>query len=238
MTGGIYTAAAGLAAQQALLDSLSNDIANVNTPGYRPGRVAFTDLLYQQEGGVSVGSGVGLTDLGRSATQGSLQPSTNPLAVAIEGPGFLQVKRSDGTVALTRAGDLQVDSEGTLVTPSGNPVEPRIQLPKGTDPAKVVIGEDGTVNADGQVIGKIAVVDVVAPNGLISIGGGLLQATAASGATAPVGSKLTQGMVEASGVDIATAMTSMIEAQRAYALQSRVIKTHDTLAQIANDIRR
>ena len=238
MTGGLYTAAAGLAAQQTILDSLSNDIANVNTPGYRPSRVAFTDLLYQQESGVSVGAGVGTVDLGRSATPGSLQPSSNPLSVAIEGPGFLQVKRADGTLALTRSGDLQVDSNGTLVNASGNPIEPKLQLPAGADPSQVTIGVDGTVTYGNQAIGKLTIVDVPATNGLISVGGGLLQTTTASGAAAPVGSKVTQGMLEASGVDIATTMTSLIEAQRAYALQSRVIKTHDQLAQIANDIRR
>ena len=238
MTGGLYTAAAGLAAQQAWLDTLSNDIANVNTPGYRPGRIAFTDLLYQDAGGIAVGSGVGVNEVGRSATPGSQQPSANPLAVAIEGPGFIQVKAGDGTTALTRMGDLQVDVNGTLVTPSGNPLEPPVQLPKGTDPATVTIGEDGTVSAGGKPVGRITVVDVAAPNGLVSIGGGLLQATAQSGAPAPSTSTLTSGRIEASGVDIATAMTDLVAAQRAYALQSRVIKTHDQLAQIANEIRR
>lgn len=238
MTVGIYTAAAGLAAQQAVLDSLANDIANVNTPGYRPARVSFGDLLYQQEGGMSVGSGVAVTNLGRSSQEGAQQPSTNPLAVAIDGPGFLQVKRGDGSIALTRAGDLQADSQGTLVTPDGNPLEPRIQIPTGIDPSTVVIGEDGTVSAGGKAVGRIAVVDVAAPSGLVAVGGGLLQTTAASGAATPAASKLQQRMIETSGVDIATTMTSMVEAQRAYALQSRVIKTHDQLAQIANDIRR
>jgi flagellar basal-body rod protein FlgG len=237
MTVGIYTAAAGLAAQQAVLDSLANDIANVNTPGYRPARVAFGDLLYQQEGGMSVGAGVAVTNLGRSSEDGPQQPSTNPLAVAISGPGFLQVKRGDGSLALTRAGDLQADAQGTLVTPEGNPLEPRIQLPKGIDLSTVVIGDDGTVSAAGKAFGKIAVVDVAASSGLVAVGGGLLQTTAASGAATPTTSKLNQGMLEGSGVDIATTMTDMVQAQRAYALQSRVIKTQDQLAQIANEIR-
>lgn len=238
MNGGLYTAAAGMAAQQTYIDALSNDIANVNTPGYRPSRLAFSDLLYQKEGSVNVGGGVGVADLGLSATPGGKQPSSNSLAVAIDGPGFLQVKRADGTVALTRTGDLTIDSKGNLVTTQGNPVDPPIQFPAGTDPSTVTIGEDGTVTAGSTAVGKIALVDVPAPNGLLAIGGGLLQPTAASGATAPsTTSKLSQGMIEESGVDIASVMTSLLEAQRAFALQSRVIKNMDQLAQIANDIR-
>ena len=238
MTGGLYTAAAGLQAQQAMLDSISSDIANVDTPGYRPGRVTFSDLLYQQENGIAVGAGVGVVDLGRSGTGGVANPSSNPLSVAIDGPGFLQVKRADGTTALTRAGDLQVDKDGTLVTASGNPLEPKVTIPPGTDPSQVAISADGSVTVKGQAVGKIQLVDVAAPNGLVAVGGGLLQATAASGAAAPSTGKLQQGLLEASGVDIATAMTDLVEAQRAYALQSRVIKTQDQLAQIANEIRR
>ena len=239
MTVGLHTAAAGLAAQQAWLDSLSNDVANVNTPGYRAGRVAFRDLLYQQEGGIAVGSGVALTDAWRSGTAGPLLTSDNPLAVAIEGPGFLQVRRSDGTIALTRSGNLQTDSEGVLVTPDGNRLEPRLQIPAGTDLATVTIGTDGTVNAGSKRLGKIEIVDVPAPSGLQAIGGGMLAPTPESGATAPApGAKLNQRMIEGSGVDVATVMIDLVQAQRAYALQSRVIKTQDQLAEIANGIRR
>jgi flagellar basal-body rod protein FlgG len=239
MSDGLYTAAAGLAAQQAWLDSLSNDIANVNTPGYRPGRVAFRDLLYQQEAGTDVGSGVALGQVGRSAQAGALSPSDNPLAVAIDGPGYLQVGRADGSVALTRAGDLRVDRDGLLVTADGNPLEPRVRLPKGTDPAKVEIGSDGTVMVGGAKLGKIAVVDVPAPNGLSPVGAGLLVATPESGATVPATAwQLKQRFVEASGVDVATAMIDLVSAQRGFALQSRVIKMQDQLMEIANGIRR
>lgn len=239
MGDGLYTAAAGLAAQQAWLDSLANDVANVNTPGYRAGRVAFRDLLYQQEGGMAVGSGVAVATVGRSGKAGPLQPSDNPLAVAIDGPGFLQVRRSDGTVALTRSGDLQTDSEGSLVTPGGNRLEPKLQIPKGTDLATLTIGTDGAVTAGTTKLGKIEIVDVPAPTGLLSVGDGLLATTAESGATAPaVGSLVKQRMIEGSGVDVATVMVDLVQAQRAYALQSRVIKTQDQLAEIANGIRR
>jgi len=239
MSGGIYTAAAGLAAQQAWLDSLSNDVANINTSGYRAGRVAFRDLLYQQEGGIAVGSGVALTDVGRSGKAGPMLESDNPLAVAIEGPGFLQVRRSDGSIALTRSGNLQTDAEGVLETADGNRLEPRLQVPQGTDLATVTIGTDGTVLAGSKLLGKIAIVDVPAPTGLQAIGGGLLAPTAESGATAPApGSKLRQSVIEGSGVDVATVMIDLVQAQRAYALQSRVIKTQDQLAELANGIRR
>ena len=235
---GLSTAASGLAAQQARLDALANDIANVETAGYRPSSVAFSDLLYQREGGVAVGSGVGLADLGRSATPGSMNESANPLAVAIDGAGFLQVRLADGSTGLTRAGDLQLDAQGNLVTATGQPLEPRIQVPAGTKPKDVVIAADGTVTAAGQEVGKIQVVDVSAPSALVAAGGGILKESAASGAAAPSTSTLRTGMLEASGVNIASAMTELVEAQRAFALQSRVIKTHDQLAQIANDIRR
>ena len=239
MTRGLQTAAAGLAAQQAWIDSLSNDVANVNTPGYRAGRVAFRDLLYQQAGGIAVGSGVALADVGRSSTAGPMLTSDNPLAVAIDGPGFLQVRRNDGSIALTRSGNLQTDSEGVLVTADGNRLEPRLQIPKGTDLATVTIGTDGTVSAGAKNLGKIAIVDVPAPAGLQAVGDGLLAPTAESGATAPApGSKLTQKMIEGSGVDVATVMVDLVQAQRAYALQSRVIKTQDQLSEIANGIRR
>ena len=239
MSGGIYTAAAGLSAQQAWLDSLSNDVANVNTPGYRAGRVAFRDLLYQQEGGMAVGSGVAVADAGRSDKAGPMQASENPLAVAIDGPGFLQVRRGDGSVALTRSGNLQTDSEGVLVTPAGNRLEPRIQIPAGTDLATLTIGTDGTINSGTTKLGKIEIVDVPAPTGLRPVGDGLLATTAESGAAAPAaGSLVTQRMIEGSGVDVATVMIDLVQAQRAYALQSRVIKTQDQLAEIANGIRR
>ena len=239
MGNGLYTAAAGLAAQQAWIDSLSNDVANVNTPGYRAGRVAFRDLLYQQEGGMTVGSGVAVGDVGRSGKAGPMAPSENPLAVAIDGPGFFQVRRGDGSVALTRSGNFQTDSEGVLVTADGDRLEPKLQIPAGTDLEQLTIGTDGTVTAGTTKLGKIELVDVPAPTGLRPVGGGLLATTPESGAaTAAVGALVDQKMIEASGVDVATVMVDLVQAQRAYALQSRVIKTQDQLAEIANGIRR
>ena len=239
MGSGLYTAAAGLAAQQAWIDSLSNDVANVNTPGYRAGRVAFRDLLYQQEGALPVGSGVAVADVGRSGKAGPLTASDNPLAVAIDGPGFFQVRRGDGSVALTRSGDFRTDSEGALVTGAGERLEPKLLIPAGTNLASLTIGSDGTVTDGPTKLGKIEIVDVPAPTGLRPVGGGLLATTAESGAATPaVGSALEQRMIEASGVDVATVMVDLVQAQRAYALQSRVLKTQDQLAEIANGIRR
>lgn len=239
MTGGLYTAASGLAAQQAWLDSLSNDVANSSTPGYRPGRVAFSDLLYQQQSGLNVGSGVALVNVGASNSSGPLAPTDDPLAVALDGQGYFQVRQADGTLGLTRTASLRIDANGTLVTSGGNPVEPKMQLPKGGDPADIQIAADGTVTAGTTKLGKLSVVDVPAPNGLMAVGGGVLVTTAQSGAAAPAASyQVKQGFVEGSGVDLAVTMTDLVQAQRNFGLQSRVLKMQDQLAEIANGIRR
>ena len=239
-TIGLYTAAAGMQAQQKMLDSLSNDLANVDTNGYRPGRVQFADLLYQQEGGLRTGSGVGLNQLGRSDVAGEMAGSQNPLAAAIDGVGFFQVKLADGGTALTRVGDFKIDVEGNLVTISGNPVDPPVKLPVGTDPEKVLISPDGTISIDGGPgVARIQLFEVPSPSALNPIGGGLLQTTVTSGPTTPAATpSLVQGQIESSAVDFTAVMADLVEAQRAYGMQSRMIKTQDQLAQIANDIRR
>ena len=239
-TIGLYTAAAGMQAQQKMLDNLSNDLANVDTNGYRPGRVQFADLLYQRENGLTTGSGVGLNELGRSDVAGEMAGSQNPLAAAIDGTGYFQVKLMDGTTALTRVGDFKIDVEGNLVTISGNPVDPPVKLPVGTDPEKVLISPDGTISIDGGPgVARIQLFEVPSPSALNPIGGGLLQTTVTSGPTTPAATpSLVQGQIESSAVDFTAVMADLVEAQRAYGMQSRMIKTQDQLAQIANDIRR
>src|SRR4051794_24657810 len=135
-----------MAAQQTWLDSLSNDVANVNTDGYKQSRLAFSDLVYNQSSGVSVGSGSRAVDAGRSFQQGPLSDSNDPLSLAIEGPGFFQVRRANGQLALTRDGQLQVDANGGLVTSAGDRLSPPITLPRGADPSKIMVGTDGTVS--------------------------------------------------------------------------------------------
>src|SRR5262249_25423663 len=153
---GIYAAASGLLAQQDRIDAISNDIANVDTPGYKSERVGFRDLLYGSQDGMSVGSGTSTVDAGTSDAQGVLAASQNPLAVAINGPGYFQVRRADGTNALTRDGDFQIDSAGALVTSNGERLVPPLTFPKGTQPQDVTISADGTVTtASNKTIGKI-----------------------------------------------------------------------------------
>jgi flagellar basal-body rod protein FlgG len=237
MSEGIYAAAAGMAAQQTKMDSLANDIANVNTSGYKHQRLGFRDLLYQDELGVQIGVGSAPVDLGRSFQEGSLQQTGDPLSLAIEGSGFFQVRRADGQNALTRDGQFQLDANGSIVTQTGERLVPPITVPKGTDPAQISIGSDGTVTVAGQKLGQITVVDVPAPGALQAAGDNLFLPTAASGApTAAKNSTLQQGALESSNVDLASAMTDMIDAQRGYELASRAIKTQDELLDVANQL--
>jgi flagellar basal-body rod protein FlgG len=230
-TQGIYAAAAGMAAQQAWMDAISNDVANLQTDGYKQERVGFRELVD--------GAGAAPVDSGRSFRQGTLVQSDDPLAVAINGPGFFQVKGPGGQTALTRGGVFHVDATGSIVTASGAELVPPIRLPKGVSPDQVKIDADGTVHAQGTKLGKLAIVDVPAPQALQSAGDGLFVPTTASGRpTAVATSTVQQSFVEASNVDTATAMTDLLQAQRAYQLQSRVLQFQDQMLEIANGIRR
>src|SRR4051812_16353371 len=165
MLEGLYTAAAGMAAQQQRMDALSNDVANVNTAGYKRVRVGFHDLIYQRTaGGVSTGSGAAAVQLGRGAAQGSLQKTDQPLDLAIIGDGYFQVRQgSTGQNVLTRNGSFQTNANGQLTTAEGDPLVPPIQIPKNLDPSQLTIGSDGTVTAAGRRIGQIQLVTVPAP---------------------------------------------------------------------------
>lgn len=236
MSQGLFTAASALAAQQERLDALANDVANISTPGYRRQRVAFRDLAYDA---AAVGSGVAAGTLGRSQAPGPLVASDNPLAVAIAGDGYFQVRLPDGRLALTRLGDFRFDAGGALVTASGLRLEPPITVPSGTKPQTVRITPSGEVIVGDAKVGSLVVVDVPAATGLVAIGDGVFVPTAASGAPAPVrGAAVRQGYLEASNVDLGQAMTDMVEAQRAFQLASRAVRTQDELLEIANGIRR
>ncbi|HEY1365517.1 MAG TPA: flagellar hook-basal body protein [Gaiellaceae bacterium] len=239
MPNGIYSAAAGMAAQQTRIDAIANDLANTSTTGYKHERVGFRDLVYNEEQGMPVGSGVASVSVGQSFQQGSLVDSDNPLALAIQGPGFFQVKRADGTTALTRAGDLGLDANGSLVTATGEELVPPIKVPKGTQPGDISIGADGAVTVAGKSVGKIQLVDVPTPAGLQPVGNTEFVPTRASGAaTAARGATLKQASLESSNVDVATAMTDLMDAQRNFDMASRVIRMQDQLMEIANGIRR
>jgi len=235
MGSGLHAAASGLAAEQLRMDAIANDISNVNTAGYERQRVVFRDLVYGPDG---VGSGAAADVVGRSWQPGPTVPSVNPLSVAIAGPGFLQVKLADGRTGLTRAGDLQVDAQGRVGTAAGALLDPPVALPKGTSPSDVSIAPDGTVSALGKKLGQITLVDVPARAGLEAVGNGVFLATTSSGAaTAVKGPTLQQGVLEGSNVDLAEAMTELLDAQRAFSLASRVVHTQDELLDIANQIR-
>ena len=240
MLEGLYSAAAGMQAQQQRIDSVANDLANVNTNGYKRSRVAFRDLMYVADasGNVRSGAGTAATTIGRGFAQGALRETGNPLDLAIEDGGFLQVRRQDGTTALTRDGALRLDLRGRLTTARGDLVQPAITVPAGTKESDVQIASDGTVSVDNRPIGQIRVMTVRSPQALDSIGDNLFRPTAASGqATAFAGGRLTQGAVEASNVDVADSMTEMIDAQRSFQLASKAIQMQDQLLQIANQVK-
>ena len=230
-TNGIYAAAAGMVAQQSKIDAIANDLANASTTGYKAERVGFRDLLD------SAGSAV--VDLGRTMSQGVMQPSEDPLAVAIDGPGYFQVRRADGSSALTRNGQFQLDAKGQLVTVTGEQLVPPISFPANTDPADVKIAGDGTVSLKGRTVGKISLLDVPAPDGLQSVGSSMFVATQASGAAVPsAAARLTQNQLEAANVDMASSMTELMDAQQGYQLSSRAIQTQDQLLNIANQLKK
>ncbi len=241
MLEGLYAAASGMEAQQQQLDSIGNDLANASTTGYKAERVGFRDLLYNQVNiagtTTTLGAGAAAQVIGRDQSQGSIQSTGNPLDVAIEGPGFLTVKRSDGTVALTRDGSLQVNAKGQLTTAEGNLLDPPITLPRGSSPSEVAIASDGTVSVGTKTIGKIGLVTVASPDHLLAAGSNLFSASTSSGAPRPTdGATIQQGALEGSNVDVGNDMVQMMGAQRSYQLESSAIQTENQMLSIANQL--
>ena len=240
MLEGLYTAAAGMAAQEQRIDAVSNDIANVNTAGYKKVRVGFRDLIYQQDGPTAVrtGAGAALTQLGRGAQQGSLQQTGNPFDLAIQGQGYFQVRRADGQLVLTRNGSFDVDGQGRLTDSNGELVVPGLTIPAGADASKVSIASDGTATLNGRRLGQIQIFDVTAPNGLVPAGDNNYLPSAASGPVRRVANPtLTQGTLESSNVDLADSMVDMMDAQRSYSMASKAITMQDKMAEIANGLK-
>jgi flagellar basal-body rod protein FlgG len=239
MLEGLYAAAAGMEAQQTQLDAVSNDIANADTPGYQSTVVGFRELLHSAgsySGADTVGTGTGATAsvIGTSQAQGVVAPTGQPLDVAIEGEGYLEVRQADGTIGLTRNGALALNARGQLTTDLGMPLAPPITIPPGTDPAEVKIAADGAVSVAGRKLGKISLVTVPAPNQLWAQAGGVFSATAASGAIRPAaGVALQQGSLEQSNVDLNAAMTTMVTAEQSYDLASKAISYETQMGQIA-----
>jgi flagellar basal-body rod protein FlgG len=244
MLEGLYSAAAGMSAQQEQLDAISGDLANVSTSGYQSERVAFSDLLYNavDEAGTesSVGAGASARVIGRSHAQGPIQETGDPLDLAIEGEGYFQVKAPGGQPALTRDGSFGVDASGTIVDAEGNSLEPPIKLPAGVTADQLKIGADGSVTAGKRVLGKIELVTVPSPDHLLAGGGGTLTPTTASGAPQAVdvgAAKIRQGALEGSNVDMSKEMALMVSTQRAYQMSSSAIQTESQMMSIANELR-
>src|SRR4051812_22269641 len=244
MLEGLRTAAAGMQAQQQKLDAVANDLANVNTNGYKRLRVGFSDLLYEQGGRPTIstdaqlGTGAKAMWGGRTFEQGALKNTGVMTDVGLEGEGFMKVKLSDGRDGLTRDGDLHVDAKGQLVTNFGARVG--VTIPAGTQDSQISITADGTVNAAGKAVGKIALVNVRSPQNLESVGDNAFVATAKSGnpVAAPATTMIKQGALEASNTDVSQAMTDMIEAQRTYQMTSKAIQAADQMMEIANGVKR
>jgi len=255
MIRSLWIAKTGMEAQQTQLDTISHNLANVGTNGFKRGHVVFEDLIYQnlrQAGaassdqtqlptGLQVGLGVRSVATSRNFSQGNLQQTSNNLDVAIKGNGFFQVQMPDGTTGYTRDGSLQVDGAGQLVTNNGYTVQPGITIP--SNALGVTIAADGTVNVAipgqtaPQAVGTLNLASFVNPAGLEPKGQNLWGETAASGspnAGAPgsngLGS-LQQGYVETSNVNVVEELVAMIATQRAYELNSKAIQTSDQMLQ-------
>lgn len=262
MMRALWSAASGMMAQQLNVDTIANNLANVNTTGFKRERVDFQDLMYQTlkvagtpaaQGvqlptGIQVGLGTRAAATTKMFGQGTLQPTDNALDLAIEGDGFFQVMTPNGEIGYTRAGAFKLDSAGNIVTPDGYQLEPPVTVPAGA--ATVAVGADGTVSVtmagekDPQSIGQITIARFPNPAGLNNVGHSLYATTAASGA-ADVGTPgqggrgaLAHGVLELSNVQVVEEMVNMITAQRAYEANSQAIKVADDMLQTANNTRR
>jgi flagellar basal-body rod protein FlgG len=258
MTQALWIAKTGLDAQQTRLATISNNLANVNTTGFKQDRAVFEDLLYQtirQPGaqsststqlpsGLMVGTGVRTVATEKLHQQGNIQSTDSPLDIAINGRGFFQISLPDGTIAYTRDGTFQLDSTGQVVMSNGYPLEPAITVP--TDALSITVGSDGTVSvqqpgtAAPTIVGNIDLADFVNPTGLQPMGENLFVETAASGTPTTGTPGLTGigttigGSLETSNVNVVTELINMIETQRAYEMNSKAISTADQMLQYAS----
>jgi flagellar basal-body rod protein FlgG len=262
MMRALWSAASGMIAQQLNVDTIANNLANVNTIGFKRQRVDFQDLMYQTtraagtpvaDGvqlptGVEVGLGTRVAATTKNFVQGTPQTTGNALDLCIEGDGFFQVVTPNGETAYTRAGAFKRDSAGNIVTPDGYQLEPAITLPAGAE--NITVGEDGSVSVmlagqtTPQTVGQITIARVANPAGLRSLGHSLYGVTAASGTaeTGPPGKDgrgfIAAGTLELANVQVVEEMVNMITAQRAYEANSQAIKVADEMLQTANNARR
>lgn len=264
MMRSLWTAASGMVGQQFNIDTIANNLSNVNTAGYKKSRPDFEDLLYQTirsagtpatrdtllPTGIQVGHGVRPAATQKMYSQGSLQNTGNTLDLAIEGEGFFRVQLYDGTFGYTRDGTFKIDSKGQIVNSNGYKLTPEIIMPADFIFSDISISQDGLVSVkvagnDTPIeVGQIQIYRFVNPAGLKNIGQNLVKINAASGPS--VGGrpgffgmgKLQQGFLEMSNVQIVEEMVNMIVAQRAYELNSRAITTSDSMLATANSLKR
>lgn len=253
MHSALWVSKTGMAAQDTKMTAISNNLANVNTVGFKRDRVVFEDLFYsirRQPGaqvdeintlpsGVQLGSGVRVVGTQKVFTQGTTQNTTQQMDMAVMGGGFFQIENSDGEIMYTRNGQFHVNAEGLMVNSQGLPLEPQIQIPAGT--TSLSIGTDGTVTAvvgndpDPQDLGQITLATFINPAGLEAVGGNLFRQTEASGladevvpGTEGVGS-IKQGALEGSNVQVVEEMVDMITTQRAYEMNAKVVSAADDM---------
>jgi len=259
MIRALWTAASGMQSQQVNMDVIANNLANVNSSGFKKSRADLQDILYQTAKaagtggtgaevptGAQVGLGSRVAAVQKVFTTGDFQQTENELDVAIEGPGFFQVTLPDGTDAYTRSGALKKDSTGQLVTSDGFPIVPQIVIPEGA--TSVTIGSSGTVDVllDGEStateVGNIELVRFGNPAGLSSLGRNLYAETPTTGtpSSGTPGEEgfgtLSQGFLEGSNVNIMEEMVNMIAGQRAYEVNSKAIKTADEMLQMTSGL--
>lgn len=255
MEPALWVSKSGLEAQDKNITTIANNLANVNTTGFKKGRALFEDLIYQnlqQAGaqssessqvptGINMGTGVHLVATEKMFSQGGLQNTQNPLDIAIEGRGFLAVLMPDGTIGYTRDGSLKTDNTGQIVNSHGYPIQPAMTIPAQT--TGITISPDGVVsatiagNSTPSQIGQVQLTDFINPAGLQPIGQNLYTETAASGAPqtdnaskSGLGSLL-QGSLEASNVNVVEELVNMIQAQRSYEITAKSIQTIDGMLQ-------
>jgi len=260
MDPALRAAATGMMAQQRRTEVIANNLANVNTPGFKRSRAHFEDLLYQTVQGqqvqgdpdtqtapaIQIGRGTRLAGVQRLHEQGPLEQTGRNLDIAIEGEGFYQIQLPDGSTAYTRDGSFQISDQGVLVTSSGYAVQPPVRVP--VDASELVISSTGIVSVRrGQdilptEIGRLELARFANPSGLFSMGQNLLAPTAASGQPV-VGFPTDEGMgrlqqfsLEGSNVEIVQEMVEMIASMRAYEINSKAIKQSDEMGQIANNL--
>ena len=262
MSRALYTAATGMIAQQMNVDNIANNLANVNTTGYKKSKIEFQDLLYQQlrlagatqaEGAqvpveLQIGYGTRPVATQRIFSQGTVISTNNPLDMSIDGDGFLQITLPDGTISYTRDGALKKSAEGTIVTSDGYTVEPQVTIPADATAINISSNGEVSVKIPGapalQTVGQLELARFVNPAGLRTIGRNLFLETEASGVpqsgqpdTEGYG-KLSQGFLELSNVEVVDEMVNMIVAQRAYEINARAIQTSEEMLANANSLKR